>query len=118
VNGLRDLHVLSVLGIVGGMTAIISETSLITTGEAARLLGVSRSTMVRMLDKGILPSYRPNSHRMVDRGMLLAWRDERSRALHQAQEEWERLAEEEPEAMTVDEAVKLAQSEIAAASAR
>lgn len=43
---------------------------LITTGEAAALLGVSPRTVARMVDRGELRGYRIGAHRRVDRSSL------------------------------------------------
>jgi len=42
-------------------------SDLISTGEAATLLGVSPRTVARMIDRGDLPGYRVGGHRRVSR---------------------------------------------------
>jgi len=48
------------------------ESSHLSTQEAADLLGVSRPTLVKWLDAGVLPSQRPGTHRQVRRADVLA----------------------------------------------
>ncbi|MGL4745379.1 MAG: helix-turn-helix domain-containing protein [Dermatophilaceae bacterium] len=59
--------------------------AMMTTQEAADFLGVSRPTLVRILDRGDLPMERPNRHRYVRLSDLITYqqrlRDERSEAL-------------------------------------
>lgn len=66
-------------------TASAEATGLITTGEAASLLGVSRQTINRMLEAGEIPfeRYGSSSHRRVHRADVLAFR-ERSRSERRA----------------------------------
>ncbi|MDR0837722.1 MAG: helix-turn-helix domain-containing protein [Propionibacteriaceae bacterium] len=37
----------------------------LTTSEAAQVLGISRPTLVRLLDEGVIPYERPRKHRLV-----------------------------------------------------
>lgn len=49
--------------------------NLLTTGEAARLSGLSQNTIIRSIDRGILIAHRiPGSrHRRIERTALRAW---------------------------------------------
>lgn len=53
---------------------------LLTTGEAASLLGVSRQHVVNLIERDELPATRVGSHRRVRRGDLLALRGGSTRA--------------------------------------
>ena len=54
-----------------------TDDALISTGQAAEILGVSRRTVTRMLDRGELPGIRlgPNHHRSVRLIDVLAFQD-------------------------------------------
>lgn len=66
----------------------------LTTQEAADLLGISRPTMVKLLDDGKLPFEQPGRHRRIRLDDLLAYRDERRRERSQALDELVRQTDE------------------------
>ncbi|GAA1228642.1 hypothetical protein GCM10009676_08850 [Prauserella halophila] len=86
----------NVLGsLAHGMAITVAPThTTLTTGEAAQLLGVSRPTLVRLLEEGSVPYEQPARHRKIKLGDLLAYRERarRSRAagldemVHEAEE--------------------------------
>ena len=57
--------------------------ALLTTQEAADYLGISRPTLVRMLERGDLPMEKPSRHRLVRLNDLVAFQ-ERQRAARQS----------------------------------
>jgi excisionase family DNA binding protein len=52
----------------------------VTTQEAADFLGVSRPTMVRILDLGEVPFERPNSHRRIRFADLVKFKTEHEKS--------------------------------------
>lgn len=70
--------------------AIVHDNSaeMITTGEAARILGVSAKTVARMLDAGEIPfvRYGAKGNRMVSRAQVVAYRDKSESHSHEALE--------------------------------
>jgi excisionase family DNA binding protein len=64
----------------GEAVAVTSVPSALTVAEAAGLLGVSRRTLVRLLDAGTLPSTREGGERRVHLDDLLAYRTQRAAA--------------------------------------
>jgi excisionase family DNA binding protein len=77
----------------------------LTTQEAADLLGISRPTMIKLLDDGKLPFEQPGRHRRIRLDDLLAYRDERRQERGKALDELVRqtdalglYVEEAPEA--------------------
>lgn len=62
----------------GRGVAIVPVDRELTTTEAAGLLGVSRPTLVKLLDAGEIGYSRPNSSRRIPLDQVLAYRDRRS----------------------------------------
>ena len=70
----------------GLAVSIVPVTQNMTTQQAAELLGVSRPTVIRLLDEGRLPYEKIGSHRRIQLRDLLAYRDERRAAQYAALE--------------------------------
>lgn len=75
----------------GKATLVAPQGMLLTTQEAADFLGVSRPTLVKLLEEGAVPFEKPNRHRRVRLQDLLDFqarrRAERRAALNQMTEE-------------------------------
>jgi excisionase family DNA binding protein len=76
----------------------------LTTQESADLLGVSRPTLIKLLEDGRIPFEQPGRHRRIRLDDLLAYRDrrrkERSKALDELVQQTDALGlyDETPEA--------------------
>jgi excisionase family DNA binding protein len=87
----------------GQEVVIGSQDTYLTTQEAADFLGVSRPTMVKLLETGEVPFERPNSHRRVRLGDLAVYgtaeRLRRRKVLNQMTEDFSDLSRQ-PESFT------------------
>lgn len=68
--------------------------TVLTTSEAADLLGISRPTLVRLLESGAIPFEQPGRHRRVRLADVLAYQTRSRRARAAALDEMVRSAEE------------------------
>jgi excisionase family DNA binding protein len=59
--------------------AVVPVDQELTTREAADLLGVSRPTLIKLLDTGEIGFSRPNSSRRIPLDQVLAYKERRSR---------------------------------------
>lgn len=66
----------------------------LTTGQAADVLGVTRPTVVKLVDDGIIPAQRVGTHRRLRRDDVLAHRARSAQARRAALDEVTRLSEE------------------------
>lgn len=68
--------------------------AVLTTGQAADLLGVSRPTVVSLIDAGKLPATLAGSHRRVQLSDVLAYRERHETTRRQALRDLTRVSEE------------------------
>jgi len=75
-NELRQLLTAVVQAMLDGQDVIVAaKDSLVTAQEAADLLGVSRPTLIRILESGEIPYGRPNSHRRIRLADMVAYQE-------------------------------------------
>lgn len=68
-----------------GLSVTVSPTSqVLTTQQAADLLGISRPTLIKALDEGQLPYTRSGTHRRIALTDVLDYRERRRRAQYAA----------------------------------
>ena len=78
------LQVLEALA-AGKAVTVAPQNTLMTTQEAAELLGVSRPTVVKLIDDGVLPGETPGRRRrMVKLDDVLEYRERRREARYRA----------------------------------
>lgn len=63
----------------GRGVAVVPVDQELTTREAADLLGISRPTLIKLLDAGEIAYSRPNSSRRIPLNQVLAYKERRSR---------------------------------------
>jgi excisionase family DNA binding protein len=66
----------------------------LTTQEAADLLGISRPTLVKLLDGGEIPYEQPGRHRRVRLADVLAYQQHRSAQRREALDEMVEIADQ------------------------
>jgi len=76
---IRDAFTAALRALAGGSSVRIEPLpDRLTTSQAADMLGISRTTMVKLLEDGRLPYEQPNVRRLVRLADLLAFQRERS----------------------------------------
>jgi len=59
----------------GNAVSVVPYAMTLSTQEAAEMLGVSRPTLIRLLEQGLIPFDQPNSHRRVKLADVLEYRE-------------------------------------------
>jgi excisionase family DNA binding protein len=79
--GLTDVLVRAVQALADGQAVTLSpHRTTLTTQEAAELLGVSRPTLVKLLETGQIPFTQPGRHRRVQLVDVLAFQERQTKA--------------------------------------
>lgn len=65
----------------GEAVQVVSADALLTTRQAAELLGISRTYLVRLVDEGQIPAHMVGTHRRLRAGDVLAYRRARDERL-------------------------------------
>lgn len=73
---------------------VAPQHTVLTSGQAADLLGVSRPTLVRLLEAGEIPFDKPGRHRRIRLGDLLAYQQRARRARAAGLDEMVRASED------------------------
>lgn len=76
-------HVASALS-QGRAVSVIPQCTMLTTQEAADILGISRPTLVRLLEEGQIPFTKPGRHRRVRMDDLLEYQERQRAAADEA----------------------------------
>ncbi|MBM7770915.1 excisionase family DNA binding protein [Actinokineospora baliensis] len=88
---LRDV----VMAMSQGLAITVApQHTVLTTSEAAHLLGISRPTLVRLLEAGEIPYEQPNRHRRLRLADVLAYQDRARRARASGLDEMVRSGED------------------------
>ena len=85
----------------GLAVTVVPQTMVLTTQQAADLLGVSRPTLIKLLDSEQIPYERINTHRRIQLRDLLTYREQRRAAQYAALEATSTPIDDEDDAATV-----------------
>ncbi|TCC56964.1 DNA-binding protein [Kribbella pittospori] len=106
-EAIHRVLVQAVAALMAGKAVTLSPTSQkLTTQQAADLLGVSRPTVVRLLDDNVVRSERIGNRRKVLLSDLLAYRDARRQRQYQAIADTSVDVDEEEDPAVVQEQLK------------
>lgn len=96
VDGTTAQAILEVLehSVHGASVVVTALGSVLTTGQVAELLGVSRPTVVDLVDNGKLPGHMVGTHRRIRAFDALAYRDQQRAERHAAMDQFIAITEE------------------------
>ena len=85
----------------GLAVTVVPQTMVLTTQQAADLLGVSRPTLIKLLGENQIPSERIGTHRRIQLRDLLTYREQRRAAQYAVLEATSAPIDDEDDAATV-----------------